>query len=304
MSEEQTRRDYKDTLFRMLFREKKKLLSLYNAMNGTNYENEEDLEINTLENAIYMNMKNDVSFVFDFKLNLYEHQSSVNPNVPVRDLFYVSKVLQNLTQDMNLYGTKKVQIPTPKFVVFYNGQKELPERSEYRLSDLFEKPVEEPELELIVTVLNINPGKNEELMKACRTLKEYMLYVAKVRENQKTMSVADSVRKAVDDCIREGILEDFLRKYKAEAIEVSIFEYDEEKHMKFIREEGREEGRKEGRTEGMLASIKVLITDNLEEGISPERIVEKLVRHYELSEGEAQKYLEEHTTKEKNALAQ
>jgi len=293
MSEEQTRRDYKDTLFRMLFRQKKELLSLYNAMNGTNYENEEDLEINTLENAIYMNMKNDVSFVFDFKLNLYEHQSSVNPNIPIRDLFYVSKVLQNLTQDMNLYGTKKVPIPTPKFIVFYNGHKELPERSEYRLSDLFEKPVEEPELELVVTVLNINPGKNEELMEACRTLKEYMLYVAKVRENQKTMSVSDSVKKAVDDCIREGILEKFFKKYKAEAIEVSIFEYDEEKHMKFVREEGREEGR----TEGMLAGIKVLITDNLEEGISPERIVEKLVRHYSLSEEAAKRYLEEYILK-------
>jgi len=120
-----------------------------------------------------------------------------------------------------------------------------------------------------------------------------MLYVAKVRENQKTMSVSDSVKKTVDDCIREGILEKFFKKYKAEAIEVSIFEYDEEKHMKFVREEGREEGR----TEGMLAGIKVLITDNLEEGISPERIVEKLVRHYSLSEEAAKRYLEEYILK-------
>lgn len=97
------KRNYKDTVFRMIFREKENLLSLYNAINGTNYDNADDLEVNTLENAIYMNMKNDISFVFDLYLNLYEHQASVNPNMPLRDLFYVSKVLQNTVKDQNLY---------------------------------------------------------------------------------------------------------------------------------------------------------------------------------------------------------
>lgn len=170
MSKDAVKRSYKDTVFRLIFKDKKQLLSLYNAVNGTDYNNAEDLKINTLENAIYMNMKNDISFVFDFELNLYEHQSSVNPNMPLRDLFYVSKVLQNIVKYENLYSSRKIKIPAPRFVVFYNGSMEQPERSIYRLSDMYEKSMKEPELELVVTVLNINPGKNEELMKSCRGL--------------------------------------------------------------------------------------------------------------------------------------
>ena len=114
-------RKYKDTLFRALFSERKHLLSLYNAVNETNYTNEEDLEINTLENVIYLKMKNDISFLFGFSLNLYEHQSSVNPNMPLRDLFYVADLLQKIVKDRNLYSSSLVGIPTPKFVMFYNG---------------------------------------------------------------------------------------------------------------------------------------------------------------------------------------
>lgn len=119
-------RNYKDTMFRILFRDKDKLLSLYNAVNGTHYTDVENLRITTLENAIYMNMKNDLSFVFDFSLSIYEHQSTMNPNIPLRDLFYVSKVLQGLTKDEDLYGSKEVKVPTPRFIVFYNGREETP----------------------------------------------------------------------------------------------------------------------------------------------------------------------------------
>ena len=114
-------RKYKDTLFRALFSERKHLLSLYNAVNGTDYTNEDDLEVNTLDNVIYMKMKNDISFLFGFSLNLYEHQSSVNPNMPLRDLFYVADLLQKIVKDKNLYSSCLVGIPTPKFVMFYNG---------------------------------------------------------------------------------------------------------------------------------------------------------------------------------------
>ena len=118
----QTERTYKDRLIRMIFMEKKEnLLSLYNAVNGTRYTNAEDLTVNTLENAIYMNMKNDISFIFDFFLNLYEHQASFNPNMPLRKLLYLSRLLQVLVKDKNLYGSKLVRIPTPRFVVFYNS---------------------------------------------------------------------------------------------------------------------------------------------------------------------------------------
>lgn len=121
-------RNFKDTVFRLIYRDKKELLSLYNALNGTDYTNEDELEVRTLENAVFMNVKNDVSFVFGMSLNLYEHQSTINPNMPLRDLFYVAHTLQEITKDENLYGEIPVRIPTPRFVVFYNGRKKRPER--------------------------------------------------------------------------------------------------------------------------------------------------------------------------------
>lgn len=248
-------RKYKDTVFRMLFRKKIALLSLYNAVNKTNFTNVDDLEITTLENAVYMGMKNDVSCVFAFELSLYEHQSTVNPNMPLRDLFYVAQQLQKLVSEKNLYGSKPLQIPAPRFVVFYNGSANMPERTKYRLSDLFQKQMEHPELELIVTVYNINPGMNEELMEACHLLKEYMLFTAKIRENRKTMELRDAVNKAVDDCICEGILVEFLKAQRAEVIAMSIFEYDQERHMQFIKEENWEEGHAEGLKEGLTQGL-------------------------------------------------
>lgn len=239
-------RNYKDTVFRMIFREKENLLSLYNALNGTAYENVDDLEITTLENAVYMNYKNDISFVFDFELLLYEHQSTYNPNMPLRDLLYVTRVLQNRIKDKNLYSKTIIKIPAPRFVVFYNGMDSQPEQQTLYLSDAFEKKQDEPALELAVTVYNINLGHNQELLNACRLLKEYAQYVAQVRTYAEKLPLSTAVEKAVNDCIKNGILADFLSQNRAEAIAVSIFEYDEEKHMKCERAEWREIGRKEG----------------------------------------------------------
>lgn len=239
------RRNYKDTLFRMIFNDRKSLLGLYNAVNGTNHHEAEDLEITTLENAIYMSMKNDVSFVFDFSLNLYEHQSTVSPNMPLRDLFYVSDMLQKIVRDRDLYGTTLVKIPAPRFVVFYNGAVEQPEQKELRLSEAFLQDMEKPKLELVVTVLNINPGKNEKLMESCTLLKEYMQYVEKVRGYLAEFGLERAVNLSVDECISEGILAEFLSQHKAEAIAVSIYEYDEEKHLKNLYEEGKAEGKVE-----------------------------------------------------------
>lgn len=252
-------RNFKDTVFRMLFREKTALLSLYNAVNETNFTNVDELEIATLDNAVYMGMKNDVSCVFAFELSLYEHQSTVNPNMPLRDLFYVAQQLQKIISEKNLYSSRKIQIPTPRFAVFYNGSTAMPERLEYRLSDLFQKQVEKPELELIVTVYNINPGMNEALLEACQMLKEYMLFTIKIRENQKVMELRDAVNKAVEDCIREGILSEFLEEQRAEVVAMSIFEYDAEKHIRLEKEESYGEGKAEGKTEGKAESILILL---------------------------------------------
>ncbi len=253
-------RNYKDTVFRMLFSDKANLLSLYNALNGTVYADEESLEITTLENAVYMNYKNDISFVLDFRLMLYEHQSTANPNMPLRDLFYVARVLERRTRKRDLYGSSLILIPAPRFVVFYNGADHRPEKQVLKLSDAFEKRQERPELELAVTVYNINRGNNPELMKACCVLEEYARYVELVRSLAKKMAFPEAVEQAVDYCIRNGILEDFLSENRAEAIAMSIFEYNEEQHLKTEREQafrsGRDEGIEEGRREGIKEGLR------------------------------------------------
>lgn len=242
-------RTYKNTIFQMLFHQKKELLELYNGLNRSHYTNEGDLKIVTLENAVYMSMKNDLAFVLDMRLHMYEHQSTHNPNIPLRDLFYVSQEYQSLVDKKTLYGVRAVKIPAPRFVVFYNGTRKQPERQWMKLSDLYELPEENPMLELQVLVLNINRGNNEELTEKCKTLKEYMLYIERIRYyvDIEKRSLQDAVETAVDECIKEGILVDFLRKNKAEAIAVSIFEYDEEKEIKLLRESEREYGRDEER---------------------------------------------------------
>lgn len=262
-------RNYKDTVFRMLFKEKENLLSLYNALNGTVYTDTAALEITTLENAVYMNYKNDISFVFDFELLLYEHQSTLTPNMPLRDLLYVTRVIQNRIKDENLYSKSLVRIPTPRFVVFYNGTDFQPEQQVLRLSDAFEKKQEHPALELTVIVYNINFGHNQELLNACHLLKEYAQYVAQVRIFARNMPFAEAVEQAIGYCIKHEILSDLLAKNRAEVIAVSIFEYDEEKHMESEREEWREIGREEGRTIG-LDNFSLLLRSLMEAGKTEE----------------------------------
>ena len=257
-----TNRKYKDTVFRMLFgKDRKELLGLYNAVNGTDYTDETELEINTLEGAIFAGVKNDVSFLFQDSVSLYEHQSTMNPNLPLRDLFYVSDLLQEMTVDLNLYSSTILKIPNPHFVVFYNGVGDLNGIAEYRLSELFRIRDEEPQLELKVRIININQGQDNEVMKGCKTLRDYAAFIGMVRDYQKTMPIDEALPKAVDECIRRGILKEFLKKHKAQVIKMSIYEFDAQKLRESDRAEGRAEGREEGREEG----IAVFIQDKLED---------------------------------------
>lgn len=250
-------RKYKDTVFRMIFRNKKELLSLYNAVNDSHYEKEEDLRIVTLENAVYMNMKNDLAFLIDFHLYLYEHQSTYNPNMPLRDLFYVSREYQKLIDERSLYTSSLVEIPAPKFITFYNGIKPIPETVHLKLSDSYYTKEKEPDLELKVTMFNINVGNHQKLLESCRVLKEYMLYVECVRKYaaQPDMTLDAAVCRAVDECIKQNILADFLKKNRAEAIYVSIFEYDEEKELALLRKDEYNAGVKKGQEEGMKMGV-------------------------------------------------
>ena len=236
-------REYKDSVFRMLYREKKNLLQLYNALNGTSHTDPEELIVTTLENAIYLGMKNDVSFLLDDRMTLYEHQSTWNPNLPLRDLLYISRLLEKHVNAGNrsIYSSSLIRIPAPRFVVFYNGQRRVEDHTVLKLSDAFEKPEKDPALELRVRLVNINPGASPELMERCRTLREYSEFVARIRKHiDEEASIQEAVEQAVSECIREGILAEFLRSQRSEVVAMSIFEYDHEVEMKKLTDELRE----------------------------------------------------------------
>ena len=277
---------FKARLFEMVFSRREELLQLYNAINGTDYQNPEELEINTLQNAIYMSMHNDISFLIDSRLSLYEHQSTYSLNLPLRFLFYVSDLYSDLTKDANLYGTKRVKIPTPKFIIFYNGREQQPDRTEYLLSDLFHPTADHPALELKAVMLNINKGHNQELMDACHTLRDYSEYVSRIRTYSAQMPLSDAVEKAITECIQENILLDFLLKNRAEAKAMSIYEYDEEKTMRMLREEAYEEAIEIG--------IRTTIETCMEFNASSALIIQKLISQFHLSEEKAQAYLNEY----------
>ena len=294
-------RNYKDTVSRMLFREPENALSLCNALNGTNYADASQITFNMLDNAIYMGMQNDISFLIMNEVNLYEHQSTYNLNMPLRDLFYVAELLQVYVKDQSLYSSKLIKLPTPHFVVFYNGVEDKPEKRILRLSEAFEVPTKDPELELKVTILNINPRMNEDLKEKCPVLKQYTQYVEQVRCNSMNMSLEQAVEEAIEYCIQHNILKEFLSKQKAEVIKMSIFEYDEEREIELIRRDEREIGKEIGKEIGQKIgeeigvekerenTIKSIISFGKKLGASKEQIIKELQERCSLEEQEAEK---------------
>ena len=242
---------YKDRVFRMLLKDRKVALEVYNAMNNSNYTNPDELEFTTLENAVYMGMKNDVSFIIDSQLVLYEHQSTINYNMPLRDLLYVACIYASLVKNKNIYGSARISLPEPKFIVFYNGTKKMEEQSVYHLSDAYKKKTGDIALDLIVQVININTGFNEELKTKSPTLCQYMQFVDCVRNYQKSYPLDEALEYAIDDCIRNQILTDFLRKNRAEVLHTVLFAYDQEEHIRMEKEESLEEGLEKGLEKGI-----------------------------------------------------
>ena len=270
--ERKPNRLYKSRLFVMIFEDKRKLLELYNAVSGKRYEDPDLLEINTLENAIYMSLRNDLSFLIDTRLSLYEHQSTYSPNLPLRFLFYLADLLSGMTAEENLYGRRKVQIPPPRFVVFYNGEEDQPDKKILKLSELYTVEEEEHKLELEVLMLNINQGHNLELMEASHTLWEHAEYTERVRQYTKELPIEEAVERAITECIQEGILKEFLEGNRREAKNMSIYEYDKEKHLRQEREAAWEEGQEWGREN----KLEELIQKKLAKGKSVPEIAEAL----------------------------
>ena len=233
---------FKDNVFCMLYRDKRNLLELYNALNNSAYTNVDDLQVTTLNGGSYMKYKNDASFLLCMSLYMFEQQSSKNPNMPLRFLHYVSDVFRELFSNSMLHRRSMIKIPVPHFVTFYNGlEKWIEDEDEIRLSHMYEIPTDNPELELKVRVININ--KDVHILNKCKTLRDYMTFVNKVRFKMGVQGddVRIAVTEAMDECIDEDILVDFFEKHREEVVEVSIYDYDEEEVRRVLAEEYAQE---------------------------------------------------------------
>ena len=277
-------RSYKDRLFKIIFEDKKELLSLYNALTGKNYQNPDELEINTIDDVIYMHLKNDMSFILDDWQNLFEQQSTFNPNQPLRGFFYFADLYKVKYFGKKIYSTRLLKIPTPQYIIFYNGTTSMPDRKELRLSDAFQQPTAQPDIEVVAHMLNINYGHNKELMERCRKLKEYAQFIDIIRHylrENKQWSNEQAISKAIDDCIQNNILRDILQKERLRVMASILSEFDEVGYKEMIQDEAIEDGEIRG-------SIKLAYKLKL-----PKPEIIAILRHdYNLSDEEVNQYMQ------------
>ena len=296
-------RTYKDRLFKIIFEDKKELLSLYNALTGKNYQNPDELEINTIDDVIYMHLKNDMSFILDDWQNLFEQQSTFNPNQPLRGFFYFADLYKVKYFGKKIYSTRLLKIPTPQYIVFYNGTTNMPDRKELRLSDAFQQPTTQPDIEVVAHMLNINYGHNKELMERCRKLKEYAQFIDIIRHylrENKQWSNEQAISKAIDDCIQNNILRDILQKERLRVMASILSEFDEVGYKEMIRqeayedayEEGHEAGLEEGREQELAHGVKSYIKLAQSIGYAESKIVTMLMQEFNLSEDQASQYVQ------------
>ncbi len=281
-------RENKSLLFCFIFgseENKKYLLSLYNAVNNTNYTNLDDIEINTLSDIIYIRMKNDVSFLLDSNMSLYEHQSTFNPNMPLRGMMYFSTLYSQFLSEnhKNIYGKSLVKIPTPRYIVFYNGNDDYPNKLELKLSDAFERPDHSNGFEWTATMLNINKGHNLDIMNKCQALSQYSDFVAKVREYNQIMPLKASIDLAVEYAISHNYLDGFFKKHKEGIMLSCLTEFNEEVFRKGIHEEGYIDGCTDTRKEDIIKVIFMMKDIN----VSKETAIQQLTEKFELSQTEA-----------------
>lgn len=238
-----------DHLFRIVFNDRKELLSLYNALADKDYTNPDDLMINTLEDAVFLGMKNDLSFIINDYLNLYEHQSTVCGNLPLRGLFYFSDIYKSLYYEDAIYRKAQIKILTPIFVVFYNGLEEVPDNYDVKLSEAFINPTNTPDVEIVAHVKNINYGHNSELYHKCKKLEEYSIFVDRVHKALKDKSKAEYPQllvTTIDSCINDSILADILRKERGRIMESVLSHFDADEYVNYVKKEGYEEGYNSG----------------------------------------------------------
>ena len=265
------RNKHKDLLFQRVFADKRDMLDLYNALNGTNYTDIDALSIVTLEDAIYMSIKNDLSFIVASTLNLYEHQSTVNPNMPLRGLVYLAKEYRTYydNSDQSIYSRKLIKLPRPQYIIFYNGTEEQPEEKYLRLSDAFEPAGngEEPMLECIAKQININYGYNQKLLDTCKRLHDYSYFINEIRANiTEGLILSEAISQAMDTCIRKEILVDILSKQRSEVYDMLLTEFDEERYERTLRQDALEDGIEKGENR-LNKLIEILLSEGRTEDI-------------------------------------
>ena len=233
-------REYKSDVFSMLISEPEYALQVYNGLNDSDYTDPSMVDIKTLENGISLTVRNDAAFIVGSDLNLYEHQSRYNANMALRQFIYFAHTIEGMIDRKDLYSRKRIPIPFPRFVVFYNGIEGRPDVEIQRMSEHFTRQDESPELDLKCVIYNINPGKNEDLFIKCPVLDGYTQFVEKVRDNKEVgQKDNDAVENAIDSCIAEGILADFFKRRRNEVTKVIMIDMTFEAREKLIREEER-----------------------------------------------------------------
>ena len=271
-------REYKSDVFSMLMENKSYALEVYNALNHSDYRNPEEVEIIRLERGISLSIRNDASFLIDMNMSFYEHQSTYNPNMPLRSMIYYVNALEDWLKrkNLDLFGRKRIQIPTPHFVVFYNGTEKRPEYEEMRLSEAFCHKTDEPGIEVRCRVYNINPDNNRSLKERSAVLEGYTYFVEKVRTYQKrNVGLEEAVDRAIEDCIENHVLEDFFRDRKDEVKKMTHLDYTWEKREQMIRKEEFEDGVAEGMERGIAQGMERGIERGVEKG-SLQRLVNQV----------------------------
>jgi predicted transposase/invertase (TIGR01784 family) len=273
-----TNRNYKASVFSLLFSDPATLRELYSAIENVTLPPNTAIEINTLSNVLYMEQYNDISFTIGNKIVvLIEHQSTINPNMPVRLLLYIARVYEKLIARKKLYAETQILIPTPEFIVLYNGTTPMEnDVLTLRLSDCFMQfdgisiP---PELELIVKVYNINKGHNEEIVNKCTTLNGYSTFIAKVREYQseQSMSLEDAMTAAIEYCVAHGILSTFLIENSSEVVNMLLTEWNWDDAKAVWQEEAMQRGIQKGIQTGIQTGIQKGIQTGMQRGIQKGR---------------------------------
>lgn len=273
-------KEYKSDVFSMLLQDKKRAMEIYNAINGTDYDDPELVEMTTLDDKSFsLTVRNDASFILDANLSLYEHQSTYCPNMPLRDLLYFASIIQKRikAQKRDIYGGRILKIPVPHFVVFYNGKEDAPDQYDLRLSDAFEKETEDPEIELVCHVYNINSGKNTPLLSKCQTLREYMYFVDMVRKNNEISgNLEDAIEKAINQCMEENVLRDFLAQHREEVMHVMTLDYTFERRLEMQRAEAIEDGERIGKEIGKKEKLSEQIRKKIQKGKPLDQIADEL----------------------------